>query len=292
MPSNSPTRKSCPPGLYVVATPIGNLADITLRALTVLAQADLIAAEDTRHTRRLLAAHHIDNHLISYHEHNEARRTAELIGRLAEGAAVALVSNAGTPTVSDPGYRLVQAAAERQIPVIPVPGVSAAIAALSAAGLPTDRFLFMGFPARKKARRLEQLKGLVHLPFTLIFYQSPQRLREFLDELQDVLGDRQAVLAREMTKIYEEFRRGPLSFIKAVLEERDWVKGECTLLVSGASEAAALPPGEIDAVLRRALARKDRPLSDIARDVADRLNLSRKEVYERALKMKGERDEK
>jgi 16S rRNA (cytidine1402-2'-O)-methyltransferase len=285
MPSTLPTRNSCDPGLYVVATPIGNLADITLRALTVLAGADLIAAEDTRHTRRLLAAHHIDNHLISYHEHNEARRTPELIERLMQGAAVALVSNAGTPTVSDPGFRLVQAAVKRGITVIPIPGVSAAVAALSVAGLPTDRFLFMGFPARKKAKRLEQLKGLIQLPFTLIFYQSPQRLREFLGELQAILGDRQVILAREMTKMYEEFLRGSLSQIMAALDEREWIKGECTLLVSGASEAAHLAPEELDAALRRAMASKDRPLSDIARDVADRLNLSRKVVYERALKM-------
>lgn len=289
MPSSSPTPDPRGPGLYVVATPIGNLSDITIRALSVLAEVDLIAAEDTRHTRRLLAAHRIENRLISYHEHNELQRSAEIIERLRRGASVALVSDAGTPTVSDPGFRLVQAALARQIPVIPIPGVSAAVTALCVAGLPTDRFAFVGFPVRKKARRLEQLQGLAHLPFTLIFYQSPQRLKEFMGELKQVLGDRQAVLAREMTKVYEEFLRGTLTRIMADLAQRELVKGECTLLVAGASQTASLGRAEVEAALRVALAGKDRPLSDIARDLATKSNLSRKEVYELGLKMKGER---
>ncbi|RJQ84936.1 MAG: 16S rRNA (cytidine(1402)-2'-O)-methyltransferase [Desulfobacteraceae bacterium] len=287
MPSSSPTRKACPPGLYVVATPIGNLADITRRALTILAEVDLIAAEDTRHTRRLLAAHRIENRLISYHEHNEVQRTAGLIEQLIQGAAIALVSNAGTPTVSDPGFRLVQAAVQHQIPVTPIPGASAAITGLSAAGLPTDQFVFVGFPARKKARRLEQIRSLANLPFTLIFYQSPQRLADFIDELKEGLGDRQAVLGREMTKVHEEFLRGSLSHIAGILGGRETIKGECTLLVAGASQAAVAVPADLDAALRPAL-EKGGPLSEIAREVASRLNLSRKEVYERALKIKDE----
>jgi len=273
--------------LYVVATPIGNLADITRRALTILAEVDLIAAEDTRHTRRLLAAHRIENRLISYHEHNEVQRTAGLIEQLIQGAAIALVSNAGTPTVSDPGFRLVQAAVQHQIPVTPIPGASAAITGLSAAGLPTDQFVFVGFPARKKARRLEQIRSLANLPFTLIFYQSPQRLADFIDELKEGLGDRQAVLGREMTKVHEEFLRGSLSHIAGILGGRETIKGECTLLVAGASQAAVAVPADLDAALRPAL-EKGGPLSEIAREVASRLNLSRKEVYERALKIKDE----
>jgi 16S rRNA (cytidine1402-2'-O)-methyltransferase len=286
MPSNLPTRKELPPGLYVVATPIGNLSDITLRALRVLSEADLIAAEDTRHTRRLLDHHQITSPLISYHEHNEVRRTPELLERLLQGAAIALVSNAGTPTVSDPGFRLVQAAAGRQIPVVPIPGASAAITALSASGLPTDQFIFIGFPSRKKTRRLEQLRRLSALPFTLIFYQSPQRLKTFLEELKDLLGDRQAVLGREMTKIHEEILRAPLSAIIAAIEARDAVKGECTLLVAGAAEPAAPEETDIDAAIRTALAEKDAPLSDIARELAAELNLTRKEIYDRALQIK------
>ena len=173
MPSNSLTDREIAPGLYVVTTPIGNMGDITQRALAVLAAVDLIAAEDTRHTRRLLAYHQITNELISYHEHNEIQRTETLVRQLAGGAAIALVSDAGTPTVSDPGYRLVRAATERQIPVIPIPGVSAAMAALSVSGLPTDQFTFVGFPLRKKQKRADQLAELAQLSHTLIFYQSP-----------------------------------------------------------------------------------------------------------------------
>jgi len=252
MPSNSPTDKSLPPGLYVVTTPIGNMADITLRALKVLAEVDLVAAEDTRHTRRLLAHHQIDKPLVSYHEHNEIERTATLIQQLEAGAAIALVSDAGTPTVSDPGYRLVQAAAERGLPIFPVPGVSAAITALSVSGLPTDQFTFVGFPSRKKNRRAEQLADLACLSHTLIFYQSPQRLLAFLDELVETLGDRPAVLGREMTKLHEEFIRGTLSDIIRALDRKETIKGECTLLVAGAATVEPQGEEEIDAAIRQA----------------------------------------
>ena len=232
MPLNSPTRNNLAGHLYVVATPIGHLADITLRAIDTLSHADLIAAEDTRHTRRLLSAHGIETRLISYHEHNERQRTPELIQRLEQGECIALVSDAGTPSVSDPGFRLVQAAIEHGIAVIPIPGVSAVMAAVSVSGLPTDAFIFLGFPTRKKNKRMQELRNVSHLPQTLIFYQSPRRINGFLDELLEALGDRQAVLAREMTKIHEEFIRGPLSHIQAQLMEKEALKGECTLLVS------------------------------------------------------------
>jgi 16S rRNA (cytidine1402-2'-O)-methyltransferase len=292
MPSNLPTPKTCGPGLYVVATPIGNLADITLRALSVLSEVDLIAAEDTRHTRRLLDHHNIKNQLISYHEHNEVQRSRELIERLLQGASIAIVSNAGTPTVSDPGYRLVQAAAGHKIPVIPIPGVSAAITALSASGLPTDQFVFVGFPSRKKNRRLDQLHRLSALPFTLIFYQSPQRLKTFLEELKEVLGDRDAILGREMTKIHEEILRAPLSQITTSLAQREVIKGECTLVVAGApQDQPTIEAIDIDSIIRSSLSEKSVPLSEIAREIAKEFNISRKQVYERALKIKME-DEK
>ncbi len=271
--------------LFVVATPIGNMEDITLRAIKTLGRVDVIAAEDTRHTRRLLTAHHITGRLVSFHEHNEVRRTPELIQRLQKGESIALVSDAGTPGVSDPGYRLVQAAVALKVPVVPVPGASAVIAALCASGLPTDTFSFVGFPARKKAKRMEQISALGRLPHTLIFYQSPRRVVAFLEELRRSLGDRRAVLAREVTKLHEEFLHGDLSEIAAELKSRDEVKGECTLLVDGA--AATLPSeADLDAAVEAALAAPDRqPLSNIAKALAKEFKVPRKLVYDRALKM-------
>lgn len=289
MPLNLPTYKPLTCGLYVVTTPIGNMADITLRALSILATVDLIAAEDTRHTRRLLAAHDIDNHLISYHEHNEKQRTTELIAKLDQGAAIALVSDAGTPTVSDPGYRLVQAATQHQFPVIPIPGVSAAITALSVSGMPTDQFTFIGFPARKKTKRLEQLHNLAALTQPLIFYQSPQRLLPFLQELLAVFGDRPAVLAREMTKLHEEFLRGSLIDIITTLEQRDAIKGECTLLVSGAPEKPAMDEEDIDLAIGKALEQNRQSLKDIAKELAERFKVGKKQIYDRALAIKKEK---
>jgi 16S rRNA (cytidine1402-2'-O)-methyltransferase len=287
MPSISLTPEKPPAGLYVVATPIGHLADITLRALAILAGVDLIAAEDTRHTRRLLDRYQIQNRLVSYHEHNEARRTVELIDQLERGATIALVTDAGTPSVSDPGFRLVQAAVEKKIPVFPIPGVSAAITALSAAGLPSEQFTFVGFPVRGQSKRREQLMGVAHLPHTLIFYQSPQRLVSFLEELAQILGDRPAVLARELTKLHEEFLRGSLSEILAALSARDSVKGECTLLVGGAPAAPApVRPEDLDAAILSALSQKGVSLKALSKDLAARFQVSRKQVYERALELK------
>lgn len=270
--------------LFVVATPIGNLDDITLRAIKTLKQADLIAAEDTRHTRRLLTAHGIENQLISYHEHNERQRTPELIKRLRRGDSIALVSNAGTPMVSDPGYRLVQAAADRKLPVVPIPGVSAAITALSAAGLATDHFTFAGFPLRKKNKRIDQFKTLAGLPHTLVFYESPRRIASLLEELQTAMGDRKAVLARELTKLHEEFIHGTLSEILAALQQRSEIKGECTLLVSGIQKSAPTQE-DVDAAIRSALSRSEGSLSTIAKNIARQLNVTRKEVYDRALEI-------
>ncbi len=286
MPSNSPTPSETTGCLYVVTTPIGNLQDITLRALQVLAQVALIAAEDTRHTRRLLEAHHIQGRLVSYHEHNEIARTPQLIERLRGGAQVALVTNAGTPLVSDPGYRLVCAALEQGVPVVPIPGVSAAVTALSVSGLPTDAFTFVGFPARAKAKRSRQLDELAALPHTLVFYQSPLRLLGFLDELMDHLGDRQGVLAREMTKLHEEFLRGPLSDIRDRMRGRPAVKGECTLLVAGAASPIASESPDWRAQLRAALQQAELPLSQVVKQIALQFGISRKIVYDYALRIK------
>ncbi len=274
--------------LYVVATPIGHMQDITLRALSILSQVDLIAAEDTRHTGRLLKTHGIEKRLVSCHEHNEARRTAELVTLLREGARVALVSDAGTPTVSDPGYRLVQEALAQAIPVVPIPGAAAAVAALSVSGLPTDAFTFFGFPARRKEKRLQELAVAAQLPHTLIFYQSPQRLNAFLEELLAVMGDREAVLAREITKLHEEFIRARLSGMIKRLGERDAIKGECTILVAGAADAPPpAGPAALESELAAALKQPQRPLKQIARELAERHRVSRRTVYALALKMKG-----
>ena len=283
MPDKTPEWK--PGTLYVVATPIGNLQDITLRAIDTLGRAGLIAAEDTRHTRKLLAAHGIENKLVSYHEHNERQRTADLIEKLCQGMTIALVTDAGTPAVSDPGYRLVAEAVRCHIRVVPIPGASAAISALSVSGLPTDRFTFVGFPHRKKSRRRSQLAELARLPHTLIFYQSPQRLVSFVRELASAMGDRAAVLAREQTKIHEEFIRAPLSEILRVLDARDSVKGECTLLVSGA-QATEPVEADIESALKEALEGQHRPMGQIAKTLAKQFGVNRNTIYDRAMQLK------
>src|SRR5689334_13424488 len=217
--------------LYLVATPIGHLADITHRALQVLNDVDLIACEDTRHTHKLLNHYGITTKTISYHEHNEQQRATELIDRLKQGTNIALVSDAGTPSISDPGFRLVRAAIENDIPIVPIPGPSALITALIAAGLPTDEFFFAGFlPARANARRT-RLSEVQSVPRTLIFYEAPHRLAETLKDAYEILGEREAVVARELTKLHEEIRRGRLSELTADYADRTDIRGEIVLLI-------------------------------------------------------------
>ncbi|HEX5966283.1 MAG TPA: 16S rRNA (cytidine(1402)-2'-O)-methyltransferase [Pyrinomonadaceae bacterium] len=219
-----------PGSLYLVATPIGNLADITHRALHVLTNVELIACEDTRHTRKLLQHYGITTKTVSYHEHNEQERAQQLIDLLREGKDVAVVSDAGTPSISDPGFRLVRAAIENEIAVVPVPGPSALISALIAAGLPTDEFFFGGFlPARSNARRT-RLTKLRSVPGTLIFYEAPHRLAETLKDALEALGEREAVVARELTKLHEELRRGRLSEL-AEHYSKEQPRGEIVLLI-------------------------------------------------------------
>ena len=218
--------------LYIVSTPIGNLEDITLRALRILKEVDLIAAEDTRHTGLLLRHFGIQKPLTSYFEGNELRKKEFILSRLKQGDRIALVSDAGTPGISDPGFRLIQTAIESQIPIVPVPGPSALIAALSVSGLPTDAFLFKGFLPHKSKKRRDLLKQLEETKETLIFYESPHRLTETLKDILDILGDREIVLTRELTKIYEEVLRGKVSEIQNQVGERK-LKGEITLVISG-----------------------------------------------------------
>jgi 16S rRNA (cytidine1402-2'-O)-methyltransferase len=230
------------PAVYLVATPIGNLEDITLRALRTLREADVIACEDTRRTRKLLTHYEIQKPLVSCHEHNEQQRALEFVGRVKSGASVALVSDAGLPGISDPGYRVVQAAIEADIRVIPIPGPSAVDTAVVASGLPTDSFLFYGFLPSKSSQRVKALEALVSEKSTLVFYEAPHRLLRTLDDARTVFGDRSAVVARELTKAYEEFLRGTLSELHAVLAARDSVKGEIVLLVAGADNALVPEP--------------------------------------------------
>src|SRR5215813_13389620 len=219
--------------LYIVATPIGNLEDITQRALRVLREADLIACEDTRHTRKLLNHFGITTATTSYYEHNEQERAEELCAMLESGRNVALVSDAGTPLISDPGFRIVHVARDRGISVVPIPGASALIAALSASGLATDQFLFAGFlPARARARRAK-LSELTSIPATLIFYEAPHRIKATLKDAREVLGNRAAVIARELTKLHEEFARGSLSELTERFSKSEAARGEMVLIVSG-----------------------------------------------------------
>ena len=277
--------------LYIVATPIGNLEDITVRALKILRDVDLIAAEDTRKSGKLLSHYRIKNRLVSYHEHNEKRRTPELVGQLLEGTSIALVSNAGTPCVSDPGYRLVAAAVANKIPVVPVPGPSAVMTAMSAAGLPTDSFVFIGFAPKKKGKRMKLLAELAFEPRALIFFESPRRILTFLEEVVSSIGDRPAVLAREMTKLHAEFIRGSVSEILETLEAKPEIKGECTLLVGGCQKEKAVGRAVVKAEITSALEKQKGGLSDIAKTIAQKYGLSKKEVYEMALAVRGQKTE-
>jgi len=226
--SSNPTKGV----LYIVSTPIGNREDITLRALRILKEVDLIAAEDTRHTFLLLKHFGIQTSLTSYFEGNELRKKEFILSKLKQGDQIALVSDAGTPGISDPGFRLIQTAIENQISIVPIPGPSAVIAALSVSGLPTDSFLFKGFLPHKSKKRKDLLRQLEDVKATLIFYESPHRLTESLRDVLDVLGDREMVLTRELTKIYEEVLRGKVNEIINQIGERK-LKGEMTLVISG-----------------------------------------------------------
>jgi 16S rRNA (cytidine1402-2'-O)-methyltransferase len=270
-------------GLHVVATPIGNLADITLRALSVLARADVICCEDTRHSRTLLAHYAISRPLRPYHEHNAARERPRIMADLAAARSVALISDAGTPLISDPGYKLVREAIDMGFPVTVLPGPSAALAALAAAGLPTDAFLFAGFlPPRRNARqsRLAELKAV---PATLVFFEAPSRLPECLEDIAHVLGDRSAAVARELTKLHEEVRRGTVSEL-ALWARQALPKGEMVVVVSPAS-ADPIADAAISERLAPLLVRMS--LSEAVRTVAQDLGIARGRVYDLALALRG-----
>jgi len=276
--------KPLEPGLYLVSTPIGNLGDLTFRALDVLKRCDLILAEDTRVAAKLLSAYGVKNRVERYDDHSNEERTAEVVAKLSDGARIALVSDAGTPLVSDPGYRLVREAAANDQKVIPIPGASAALAALAISGLPTDRFLFAGFPPPKSAARRTFLEEFVGTRATLIFYETGPRLADSLTDMALVLGDRPAAVGRELTKLYETCVRGPLSALAAD-PRLDTPKGEIVVVV-GPGEAPKASPGDVDQALADALTRLGP--SAAAAEVAKALGLPKRDLYRRALDLKGE----
>ncbi len=269
------------PGLHVVATPIGNLGDITLRALEALAGADVIACEDTRITHKLLERYAIATPLTPYHEHNAAKARPALLRRLAEGEAIALVSDAGTPLISDPGYKLVRAARDAGHAVTALPGASAVLTALAVAGLPTDRFLFAGFLPPKEAARRARIAELARVPATLVLFESGPRLGASLADLATGLGaGREAALCRELTKLHEEIRRGDLASL-AEAYAHETPRGEIVLVIAPPGEAQAVSAAETETLLRQALARVS--LKDAVGEVADATGLPRREVYRQAL---------
>jgi len=270
------------PGLYLIATPIGNLADITLRALSVLASSDVIYCEDTRHSRTLTTHYGIGRPLRPYHEHNADEQRPRILAELAAGRRIALISDAGTPLISDPGFKLVRDALAQGSPVVAIPGPSAVIAGLTVAGLPTDRFLFAGFLPPRSAARRARLAELASVPATLIFFEAPTRAAETLADLAGTLGARPAAVARELTKLHEEVRRGTLAELAAALAGTP-PKGEIVIL-TGPPGAAETTDGTIESHLTEALATMS--LRDAAKAVADRLSVPKARVYDLGLKLK------
>jgi 16S rRNA (cytidine1402-2'-O)-methyltransferase len=274
-----------PGQLFIVPTPIGNLEDITLRGLRVLKEVDLIAAEDTRHTQRLLNHYGIRTSLTSYHEHNEREKAQTLVDRIKNGANIALVSDAGTPAIADPGFRLVAAAIAAGVQIVPLPGAAALATVLSASGLPTDRFLFEGFLPAKKTARKAKLQALREQTATLIFYEAPHRLLDTLNDIRQLLGDRELVVAREVSKVHEEFLRGAVSGIIGRLADRE-VKGEITLVVHGATDDARVSEEQLRTEIRR-LTDEQAGVKEIAELLGERYGLAKREVYRLALQIKG-----
>jgi 16S rRNA (cytidine1402-2'-O)-methyltransferase len=269
--------------LYIVATPLGNLEDITLRAIRILKEASVIACEDTRRTVKILNRYEIRTPLFIFHEYNKVRAGKSILRRLRDGDSVALVSDAGTPAISDPGYELVREAIGSGVPIEVVPGPSALVAALVVSGLPTDHFTFEGFlPARREKRR-KAMQGLAAGTRTMIFYESPQRLAAFLREAAEIFGDRQACVVRELTKVHEEILRGSLSELDAEISGRGTVLGEVTIVIGGGPKTVEL---SVEETVRAALEEGSGSSRDLAREIAGRTGLSRKEVYAEILRQR------
>lgn len=274
------------PGLYVVATPIGNLRDITIRALETLAAASTVLCEDTRMSARLLDHYGIKGRRMALHEHNERAKAEEIVNRIAAGEAIALISDAGTPLLSDPGFPLIRALAEAGQPVFPIPGASALLSALVVAGLPTDAFAFHGFLPNKAGARGNAVKALSDSRETMVFYESPRRLDDTLAAMAEIWGERQAAVALELTKRFERVYRGTLAQLAAQFAD-DETRGEAVIVVAGAAEPAAPDEADWKADLVKAMA--DQPLRAAVDEVAARFGLKRKEVYDAALALKDQK---
>jgi 16S rRNA (cytidine1402-2'-O)-methyltransferase len=275
------------PGLYLVATPIGNLRDITIRALETLAGADVIACEDTRVTQKLLNAYGIATRLTPYHEHNAAGARPKILERIAAGGAVVLVSDAGTPMISDPGYKLVRAAQDAGHAVTPVPGASAVLAALNIAGLPTDRFFFEGFLSAKATQRKTRIGELARIPATLVLFESGPRLPDALAALASGLGEREAAICRELTKLHEEARRGTLGALAREYENGAETRGEIVIVIAPPPDNEAPDAGALDDIIRNSLKRLS--LKDAVSEIAESTGVPRREVYQRALELSKEK---
>ena len=271
------------PGLYLVATPIGNLDDITIRALRVLKQADLIACEDTRQTQKLLNHYGISTRTTSYHEHNEMTRAAELVVDLEQGARIALVTDAGMPGISDPGFRLISLAIRHHVPVVPIPGASAFLSALAASGLPTDSFRFSGFLPAKVGQRRQVLESIRESPRTQVFYEAPHRVKEALQDIVEILGgQRHVVIAREVTKIHEEFLRGHAVEVLETLKARGDIKGEITLLIGkmeAAEQKASSPRLSVRQRVEQIIAEENLDEKAALKKVAREMGMSKSEAY-------------
>jgi len=270
------------PKLYLVATPIGNLEDITLRALRVLKEVDLIACEDTRQTQKLLSHYGVEKRTVSYHQHNEMTRAAELIVDVERGASIALVSDAGMPGISDPGFRLITLAIRHHVPVVPIPGASAFLAALVASGLPTDSFRFSGFLPPRHGKRRELLENILASPRTQVFYEAPHRLIETMEDVVEVLGlNRQVVIAREVTKIHEEFLRGRAGELLEKLKQRGEIKGEITLLIGKSEDSiqTAAAKAGVRARLKQIMTDEQVDQKAALKKVAKQLGISKSEAY-------------
>jgi 16S rRNA (cytidine1402-2'-O)-methyltransferase len=270
--------------LYIVSTPIGNLEDITLRAIRVLKEADLVAAEDTRHSRHLLDRYQIETQLTSYHDHNKEEKAPILVARLLEGKSVALVSDAGTPGISDPGYFLINLAIDQKIPVIPIPGVTAAIAALSVSGMPTDRFVFEGFLPAKHLARLKRLQEIAGEERTLVFYEAPHKIIRAIEDMLQALGDRQVVITRELTKFHEETIRGTFSDCLKRLHEGT-IKGEFTVIVRGATKNPKTRDIDTAGYLKNLILHRGLSRKEAVSVTAEELGLPKKDVYKESLKI-------
>jgi 16S rRNA (cytidine1402-2'-O)-methyltransferase len=277
------SSRTLEPGLYLVATPIGNLEDITLRALRVLKEADLIACEDTRQTQKLLNHYNITTRTTSYHEHNELTRAAELVLELEQGARIALVTDAGMPGISDPGFRLISLAIRHHVPVVPIPGAAAFLASLVASGLPTDSFRFSGFLPAKVGQRRQFLESIRESPRTQVVYEAPHRIKEALDDIVEILGaERHVVIAREVTKIHEEFLRGRAGEVLETLKARGAIKGEITLLIGKAEaseQKASLSRVSVRERLKQIMAEEKVDEKAALKKVAKEMGMSKSEAY-------------